>query len=288
MIMWVCIISFLLFFANILALLAHYVTLWWAQVQEKLWIYLYLRDNSAAQDVLYSELIEMKTELEEAWLGVTFYSKDDAFELLEQRLPNVIGSLERYGIANPLPSTLYVTFSNQQEYTILKDVILAYEHIIVNLDDVTGTFSFGAQEQRIATVVNLSEVIRYLSYFLIAIIVLIIIVFLQYAININFFAFRKQLEVEALLWAPYDKIAAPFLLYAGSMLLGAFLLTGGYLRVLVRNLSTYIESIFDQSLALTFPSWQQMLVFGLGEVIIISVIWILFARVFVGKLLRRI
>ena len=66
---------------------------------------------------------------------MTFYSKEDAFNVLEKKLPNVIGNLQQYGIPNPLPPTLYVLFDNQKEYDALKEIVLDYESIIINLDD---------------------------------------------------------------------------------------------------------------------------------------------------------
>ena len=132
-------------------------------------------------------------------MEVSFYSKDDAFSLLKQRLPEVIGSLEKYNIENPLPPTIYVLFDNKEEYEAMKTIVLNYEDNIINLSDVTRGLSFGEQEQRVEKVINLMNVFQYLSYFLILVTVIIVISFLGYAIRLNFFRFQKQIEVEKLL-----------------------------------------------------------------------------------------
>ena len=65
----------------------------------------------------------MMDVLKKAGLEVNFYSKKDAFDVLSKKLPNVIGSLEQYGIQNPLPPTLYVLFDNQKEYESMKKIV---------------------------------------------------------------------------------------------------------------------------------------------------------------------
>jgi len=171
-------------------------------------------DDSKDADGVYTKAIDMISELEQVGLQVDFYSKEDAFKMLEKRLPNVIGNLEKYGISNPLPPTLYVTFRNQEDYEVLKSLIIRYDDIIMNLDDLNVGRSFSQQENRVAKVINLTNFITYLAYFLIAVIILIIIAFLLYAMKINFFRFHPQLELEKLLGATYSQIKGPFLLYS--------------------------------------------------------------------------
>ncbi|USN54241.1 MAG: hypothetical protein H6765_06775 [Candidatus Peribacteria bacterium] len=182
-------------------------------------MYFYLDDNPENKDYVYSEAIDLMTDLRQAGLRVEFYSKEQAFDLLSKRLPDVMQDLDKFGIENPLPPTLYVMFRTQTEYNYLKSALLKYEGILENLDDFQRGVTFGEQEQRVATVINLMNTIQIGSYALIAIVITIIVAFLRYAIEINFLRFQKQIELEKLLGAPYWKIAAPFLLYIASTLL---------------------------------------------------------------------
>lgn len=284
----VLITSFLLFFGNILLLMSHQTAVFSTQVQEKLWVYLYLIDGGDMKDEVYALTIDMKEELENLWLEVIFYSKQDAFSLLAKKLPNVIGNLEQYGIENPLPATLYVLFENQEEYDALKTVILHYEPIIVNLDDALWWLSFGAQEQRVSYVINMMNSLNYLSYGLIAIIVVIIISFLLYAIRINFFRFQKQIEVEKLLGAPYVQIIAPFLLSVVITLVGAFILTSLYLWWVAKRLNTYFLEVFSQSIFNILPAKILLLQYSGLEIVVVLLLSICFAAVVLGKLLRRV
>jgi len=110
----------------------------------------------------------MKSELEQSGMKVQFFSKEDAFQILEDRLPNVIENFEKYGIENPLPPTMYVQFNNEQEYERMKDIVLTHEDVIVNLDDLESDgFTFSEQERRSANVINLTNFITNFGYFLI-------------------------------------------------------------------------------------------------------------------------
>jgi len=70
-------------------------------------------------------------------LKVEFYSKEDAFKLLEKRMPEIIKNFEKYGIDNPLPPTIYVIFDDKEKYDRLVSTINNYKDIIINTDDVS-------------------------------------------------------------------------------------------------------------------------------------------------------
>jgi len=282
------IISFLLFFVNLLSGVAYQVMVSNAHIQEKLGVYFYLDDSSEQKDDIYAKAIEMMEELESSWMEVSFYSKDDAFSLLKQRLPEVIGSLEKYNIENPLPPTIYVLFDNKEEYEAMKTIVLNYEDNIINLSDVTRGLSFGEQEQRVEKVINLMNVFQYLSYFLILVTVIIVISFLGYAIRLNFFRFQKQIEVEKLLWAPYVKIIAPFLLYATLILVIAFILAAGYLRRLVWYVHMYVLDVFSVNMYDHLPSIQILWTFFGVQVLVVILLNICFASVSLWNLLRKV
>jgi len=257
-------------------------------VQEKLWVYFYLDDTVWSKDAVYAQAIELMNVLETEWLEVTFFSKEDAFGLLAKRLPDVIGSLERYNIANPLPPTLYVLFDNQEEYESMKTIISSYDNTIINLDDVTAGMAFGDQEQRIAKVINMMNLMKYLSWFLIGITVLIIVAFLLYAIRINFFRFHKQIEVEKLLGAPYEDIIAPFLLYVWLILLCAFILAGGYITLLINRLRTYFLDIFSVDFYSLLPEANILIMYVVVQLFIVLLVNIVFATGVLWKLLRDV
>lgn len=282
------IISFLLFFVNVLALVSFQFALSRVQIQDKLGVYFYLNDTVSEKDVTYAKAIDMMDQLTSAGLEVTFYSKEDAFSLLAKRLPNVIDSLEKFDIANPLPPTLYVLFDNQSEYETMKTVVLNYEDIIVNLDDITSSLSFGEQERRVSNVVNLMNFLQYLSYFLISVTILIVVAFLLYAIRLNFFRFHRQLEVEKLLGASYTKIITPFLLYIWLILVVAFLLASTYIWRILSYVNIYFLEVFSLSLYDMLPSWDVIVRFIFAELFLVIIANMFFATLSLWWLLRKI
>ncbi len=281
------IISFLLLFVNVLIVGAQRMQSASSQIREKLGIYFYL-DDSKDPDGVYTKAIEMIDELKQVGLQVDFYSKEDAFKLLEKRLPNVIGNLEKYGIANPLPPTLYVTFRNQEDYEVLKSLIIRYDDIIMNLDDLNAGRSFAQQENRVAKVINLTNFITYLAYFLIAVIILIIVAFLLYTMKINFFRFHPQLELEKLLGASYRQIKWPFLLYTVVTLVCAFVITDGYLIAILGYLNTYFVDVFGADVYSVLITKAQIFKRLLLEFLLVAILSLLFTQLTLGRLLKKV
>ncbi len=289
MISLIGIISFLLFFLNLLVIVSYNTWVFNETVRDKLWVYLYLDDAEWAKDIVYSQAIDMKSDLEKKGMKVDFYSKEDAFKILENRLPNVIDNFEKYGIENPLPPTLYIQFKNEKDYSNLKDIVLKYEDVIINLSDLeTEWFSFTEQERRSANVINLTNFITQFGYFLILIVLVIIIAFLLFWLKITFYRFWEQIEVEKLLWAWYFHIKKPFLIMSAMVLVIAFVLMLLYFLWFFALLNSYFVSVFNlPAIEYLFPL-QYIWEFLLWELVILVVLWVLFSRWFLSRLISRV
>lgn len=218
------------------------------QLQEQLGVYIYLVDRPGQQDSVYAQAISLMNELEEQNLQVAFYSKDDAFAMLEARLPDVIGNLERYGIGNPLPATMYVTFSTREQFETLLDRMEAYQDIITNLEDLQDGMSFEQQEQRVAYIINLATVVTWVMSALVGIMVALVIAFLMYMIYSQVQLFAAQIKVEKLLGATYWFIKQPFLMMAGGVFVGWYLLHILYFLALHLYVHQYIVYVFGTTL----------------------------------------
>lgn len=284
------IISFLLFFLNLLFILSYNAQVFNENVKEKLGIYLYLDDADEAADLVYSEAIDMKSKLETAGMRVQFYSKEDAFQILEARLPNVIENFEKYGIDNPLPPTMYVQFNNEEDYSLMKQVVLQHEDVIMNLDDLESDgFAFTEQERRSANVINLTNFITNFGYFLIVVILAIIIAFLLFGLKLTFYRFREQIEVEKLLWADYLRIKKPFLIIAVVVLVSAFALMLVYFWWFLWVIDEYFRSVFQISAwEYLLPSISRVWEFLAEEAVILIVLSLLFTMWFMSGLIRRV
>ena len=80
--------------------------------------------------------MSLKDELTDKGLEVEYYSKDDALKLLQQRIPGVIQNFDKYGIANPLPATMYVTFANNEQFLALSGIVSNYTDIVRNAESI--------------------------------------------------------------------------------------------------------------------------------------------------------
>jgi hypothetical protein len=67
---------------------------------------------------------------------------------LGDRNPVLIEKLQAVGIGNPLPATLYVTFSDESQLLLLKRILVPYRNIITNAGEINSLNSLGAQEER--------------------------------------------------------------------------------------------------------------------------------------------
>ncbi len=267
--LWVSIlISFLLFLVNIVGIVAYNVGEFTHEVRQKLGVYLYLKDDTKRKDEVYGKAIELMKELKENGMTVVFYSKEEAFELLEKKLPSIISNLEKYGIKNPLPATIYVMFSTKEQFASLKRAMVKYESIITNLDEIQEGMNFEQQEQKAAHVISLTSTAVWFSWFLIAMIVTIIVVVLVYMIHINFFTFAKQIEVEKLLGASFGMIKRPFLLLVPGVLGAACLAHLLYFAVGMAYVNKYFVSVFAEPVySMLLPDASSVLVFLLAELL---------------------
>jgi hypothetical protein len=145
-------------------------------------------------------------------IKVDFSSKDDAFNYLEDKIPEITKNFDKFGIENPLPSTLYVMFNNQKEYNIMKNVIIANKDIILNIKDIDKWATLVQQENRSLKIINIMNIIRNSFYFIMVMLTIIIITFTQHILKHFFYEFYKEIEIKRLLWATQNDANWWFLL----------------------------------------------------------------------------
>jgi len=179
--------------------------------------------------------------------NTSFYTKQEAFARLAQFLPSVLEDFEDYWIENPLPPTLYVLFTDEEEYQIMKSIMVRYNWLIANSADLTDGVSFDDQEKRIQTTINAMNWIQKWSLVLVLIIVCTIIAFLRYALSATIIKFRDQLLVEKLLGAYSWQVVVPFLFYAVLIVILWYLLFLGWALWAASVADTYTLQLFNKS-----------------------------------------
>lgn len=288
-ILWVSIfIGFLLFLLNIflwISLYAHQTT---GQLKDRLGMYFYIKDIPDQTSEIYKQVITLKDELEAQWLKVMFSSKDDALAFLQKKIPDVVNNFQKFGIENPLPATLYVMFDSDSKYEALKTIILKNKDIILNIKDIDAWSTLKQQENRIITIINLSNFVVGLSYIIIAILFLIIITFLWFLLKNIFHTFHRELEVKKILWATYNQIIQWFMALTVNVLWFSFIICLVLLLISWITINYYISALFDITLWSVFNNIFLMISIFLVEIIVVAWVGFGFSYFFARALNKKL
>ncbi len=288
-IFWVSIfIGFLLFLLNIFLWVSLYTHQFTDQLKDRLGMYFYIKDLPEQSNEIYKKVITLKDELENNWLKVMFSSKDDALAFLQKKIPDVVNNFEKFGIENPLPATLYVMFDSDSKYESLKTIILKNKDIILNTKDIDSSSTLKQQENRVLTIINLSNFIIGLSYVVIAILFFIIISFLWFLLKNIFYTFHRELEVKKILWATYNQIIKWFVTLTVNVLWFSFLMCLILLLISWITINYYIYTLFDITLRNVFNNIFLIVGIFLGEIIVVAWLGFVFSYFFARTLNKKL
>ena len=287
---WISVLSgFLLFLLNILIGVSMYGNMLNDSLRDKLWMYFYIRNDVESESKIYKQVLRLKDKLEDEWLQVNFLTKEDAMDFMMKRLPELTWSLEKFWMENPLPATLYVTFSDKSQYQVLQDVMLENKEIVLNIQDLNQIDNLEEQENRIVNVIKLSNFVQILAISLVIVIAAVILSFAIFFLRTIFNAFWNDIQVKKLLWASKSQIIMPFLwliLYA---------IIWGFLISLLLTLSSlgvfdyYMSQLFWATLTShLFANRGSILLLFVVEIVMI--IWLLMgiSYVFVSRLHKKL
>ncbi len=211
--LWISVITWFLFYLfNIFFSIGANFDIINDSVTDKVWIYFYIDDNTESNDQTYKRIISIKDQLTEEWIDVNFSSKDDAFGFLENKIPEITKNFDKFGIENPLPSTLYVMFDNEKEYNIMKDIIIENKDMILNIKDIDKWATLQQQENRSLKILKIVKTVQNSIYFILMILAIIIISFTQHLLKTFFFDFHQELQTKKLLWATHKDTNGGFIL----------------------------------------------------------------------------
>ena len=263
----------LLFLVHILGIL------WWnarstsLRVQQQLGVFVYLQDDAT------EEGIKLIDELQQASLTTTFFSKDDAFRLLANRLPDVLQQLSAYGIENPLPPTIYIVYRNQQQYESMRSIIARYDHIINTSDRLSLTDSFNDQLSRSSKLVTMMHVLFLVCLLLIWWVLVMIATVLSYIVTTLLYRFRQQVEITSLLWWSWWVMLSPFMSIIALVIFLAWILSTWLSWYGGQRLDTYFLDLLDSSFfALYLPqgAWSWRL---LTELFVLMWLWMMLVQI---------
>lgn len=251
-------------------------------------MYFYIKEDTTQTNEIYKKIITLKDELESKWLKVMFSSKDDALAFLQKKIPDVVSNFQKFGIDNPLPATLYVMFDSDNKYESLKTIILKNKDIILNTKDIDTWSTLQQQENRVLTIINLSNFVIGLSYVIIAILLLIILSFLGFLLKNIFHTFHRELEVKKTLWATYKQITQGFVALTVNVLWFSFLICLALLLVSWITINFYIYSLFNVTLLSMFSNIALILGIFIAEILVVAGVWFGFSYFFARALNKKL
>lgn len=262
--------GFLIFLLNIVLGISFYAKGFNEEIKGKLGMYFYIVDDAQRQSEIDKQVMELKEELKNAGLEVKYSTKEDALNFLKKSLPALSGNFERFGLENPLPATLYITFNDQTEYELLQTKIAQYQEIILNHQDATKLETLESQETRILHIINLSNFIQMLCRILVAMLMAVILSFAIFFLKGLLMRFREDIQVKKLLGARKNQIIRPFLASISYAVLGGFVLAGALVVASLFTFDYFMMQAFGFALIpLLLQEWSTVLSVVLGEILLV-------------------
>jgi len=281
-------IGFLLFLLNIFLWVSLYANQFTGQLKDRLGMYFYIKEDTTQTNEIYKKVITLKDELESQWLKVMFSSKDDALAFLQKKIPDVVSNFQKFGIDNPLPATLYVMFDSDSKYEALKTIIIKNKDIILNTKDIDAWSTLKQQENRVLTIINLSNFIIAFSYVIIAILLLIILSFLWFLLKNIFYTLHRELEIKKTLGASYGQIVQWFVILTLNVLFFSFLICLALLLISSVTINYYIYSLFTITLWSVFSNVLLILGVFVWEILVVGAVWFGFSYFFARALNKKL
>lgn len=255
-------------------------------VKEKLWVYFYIKDanqvsSGVTEQQLAARVISFKDSLEHWGARVKYYSKEDALKNLQSRLPNMVGNFDEYGIENPLPATLYVSFTDQKQYDYVMEAKNSFEDILLT----KSTANAKEQFSRNARLINLLGVLQFFFLFIVLACVVVILVFLGMIIKTKFAGMHHSINVQKLLWSPFLRLKKPFFLNIVFVFTIAYIITLILSAILLSNLSSVFPYLFGMELKEVFNGTNG---FNLSRLFIEFILLLFISIVYANRELSRL
>lgn len=263
--------------ANIFLWLSLYVHSFVWEIQNKVWMYFYVSDSVEQDPQAASDIIWLTQELNNAWLQAVFSSKQESLNILTQRIPDILQNFEQFGVDNPIPATLYVMFSNQEQYDSLKTIIVDYRDIITNVSDIQEHATLSEQENRSLRVITIGRFISLVSLFIVLVLGAISFLLGWFFLYTLFMYFHKKIDIKNMLWASNEQVVKPFVYltlyilwisYASAIIL--FVIAALFLYILS---GVVIHANIFASLNISYIMWFGIVFFQLVVYTVVALVW---------------
>jgi len=240
-------------------------------------MYFYVSDTVEEDAQAASDIIWLTQELNNAWLQTVFSSKQESLNVLTQRIPDILQNFDQFGVDNPIPATLYVMFSTQEQYDALKTIIIDYRDIITNVSDIQQHATLSEQENRSLRVITIGRFVSLVSLFIVLILGVVSFLLGWFFLYTLFMHFHKKIDIKNMLGATNQQIVKPFvyltlhilwIAYVSAIVL--FIITALFLYILS---GVIIHANIFASLDISYFMWFGIVVFQLIIYTVIALVW---------------
>lgn len=236
----ILILTLLMFFINILIVIHGVSFRIIDAINERLTISLYLRDeyDQNSPDVL-TLINNLRQNI--PTIDITYKTKADVLEDIRARDPELVNILE---LQNPLPETITLENIPLQEYEKLNSIIETKSFILLDSwlgDDEDFFSSYGAQFERINTVIQVLTILQ-IGLYIIIVTFIISIAVIVYSIIGNFiYYYRDEIYITRLVWGSKLFLSGPFTLQAMLYVGISFIFSTLLFILLITNISFILD-----------------------------------------------
>ncbi len=243
-------VSATLFIFGIFLIVAQTVNLGVASIESKVEIKAYLSDEITSTE---QENVESIITAVPGVKGVTYESKEEAFEKFKERLGENNSILKGFSESrNPLPNSYVVTLDETEAALLVEEALM----------DVRGVEDVGNERETVEKIIALAELIRTIGVIIFVILVLVSLFLISNTIKLTVYSRRREIGIMKFVGATNWFIRLPFIIE--GMIMG---LIGGILSVAVIYFtyriiyadvtkSTFYAELVTPQFILTNFSWQ--------------------------------
>ncbi len=244
----VLVLTLLMFFINILFIL-NAVSLDLIQnINSKLTLSLYLKDEYTKNSVEVINIIENIDNLE-GDINIEYKDKEQILDEIRLSEPDLAQILER---TNPLPNTIVLSNIELEKYKDLNNIIEQKMYILSNEEEDESEYfaNYSVQYKKIEQIIKVLHILQIGLYLIIAIFLVSMSVII-YSIIWNFiYYYKDEIYITRLVWWSNMFIYGPFMYQGAIYSLFSFLLSLIIFIFIVSN----INSIFEEMYFLNLPS----------------------------------
>lgn len=240
----ILVLTLLMFFINILALLDDVSYKLIDSINSKLTISLYINESYTKTSLEITDFIEdLKNENKN--ILVEYKTKDDILNEIRLKEPNLVKILER---SNPLPDTVVLSNIAISEYKKINSLIESRLYLLVNDESQEDYFAnYTTQYKKIEDVTSVLEILKFWLNIIIFIFVASIAIII-YSIIWNFiYYYRDEIYITKLVWWSNIFIYWPFVLQWIIYSFLAFLFNIILFSILLNNLNWIFWHIYNFS-----------------------------------------